>query len=162
MNDKGGITPGQLRKIWAAAHELGWDDHRLHEELEQVIGVVSLKDLTVGHAKLFIDYLVSEGATPGRYHTEGVGRGPARAANLIPMVSPAQRNYLTALRKALHLEQDTPYWCTIVTRSIGHSRIRTMDEASKLIGILRTLVDRYQGEAPGNLGRTDRDRSNGA
>ena len=60
------VTPGQLRKIWASAREIGWTDERLHAELARVIGVSSLRALTYENASLFIDYLVSEGAPSGR------------------------------------------------------------------------------------------------
>ena len=52
------ITEAQRKKIWASARELGWDDQKLHDILDQVIGVRSVRALTVKDAALFIDYLV--------------------------------------------------------------------------------------------------------
>ena len=151
MDNSSGMTQGQLRKIWASARELGWDDDRVHRELEAVIGVESLQDLTVEHAKLFIDYLVSEGATPGVYHGGSAGGQTTQGANITSLASPAQRSYIAALVKDLHQTEDAPYYLEIVKRAIGHTRIRTMKEASVVIGILRKLGMRYQGGLPGTV-----------
>jgi hypothetical protein len=149
-----GITPGQLRKIFASARELGWDDDRLHNELEQVIGIRSLRELSHEAAGLFIDFCVSEGASPSHpaYH----GHQVAADTNVIPLASPAQRDYVSRLRATLKLTEQSPYYLAILKRALGHTTIRTMDDAHTTIGILQKLVERYQG-APGRLGSNERD-----
>ncbi len=159
MNATRAMTEAQRRKIWAAAHELGWDYGRLHEELEQVIGVSSLRDLTFDHAALFIEFQVSEGATPGRRASHGRRRDPP--ANLITLASAAQREYISRLLAALKLGETDPYFLAILKRAIGRTSIRTMDEADVTIGVLKKLLVRYGDAPPWHQGSTGGDGSRG-
>jgi hypothetical protein len=49
------VTKEQIRKIWACAAEMGFDEDDVHEFVRLVSGVKSLKDLTKGEAATVID-----------------------------------------------------------------------------------------------------------
>ena len=141
----GMISSGQLRRIWAAAREIGWGDTRVHEELVRVIGVSSLRDLTAENASLFISYLVSEGATPGRMETAEPKkiRGP-RPADLIELATPAQHRYVEALLKSLGWSHEEPYFLGALKKATGKTRIRTRREATMAIIFLEKMVEQRQ------------------
>lgn len=136
-----GITPQQLKKIWAASHELGWDNGRVHAEIERVIGVTSLRDLTYGSASLFIDFLVGEGASSGRMAAAASPRpnGP-RPENLIELATPAQHRYVDGLLQDLGWTREEPYFLGGLKKATGRTKIRTRAEATKAINFLTKMV----------------------
>ena len=95
------ITPGQLRKVWTSAGEIGWNDAQLHAELVRVIGVKSLRDLTAENARLFIDFMISEGASPGRLAADPPRDRSERPDNVIELATPAQHAYVDRLLAAM-------------------------------------------------------------
>ena len=137
----GTITPMQLRKIWAASHELGWDDARVHVEVERVIGVTSLRALTYENASLFIDYLVSEGAPSGRVAAAAPPRpnGP-RPENLIELATPAQHRYVDGLLQDLGWTRQEAYFLGAIKKASGKTKIRTRREATMAINFLTKMV----------------------
>lgn len=136
-----GITPQQLKRIWAASRELGWDDARVHAELERVIGVTSLRVLTYKNAGLFIDYQVSEGAPSGRMAAAAPPRpnGP-RPENLIELATPAQHRYVDGLLQDLGWTREEPYFLGGLKKATGKTKIRTRREATMAINFLTKMV----------------------
>ena len=146
---EGMLTPAQLRKIWASARELGWDDAKVHEELERVIGVSSIKDLSRRDAKLFIDYLVSEGAPAGDFRAlssqvAGPRQGP-RPENLIELATPAQQQYIDDLLAALQWNRQAEYFLGALKKATGRTTIRTRRQASIAIEVLKSIKVRREG-----------------
>lgn len=135
------VTPGQLRKIWASAREIGWTDERLHAELARVIGVSSLRALTYENASLFIDYLVSEGAPSGRSTAAEPPRpnGP-RPENPLELATPNQHRYVDGLLRALGWTRDEPYFLGCLKKATGRTKIRTRREATMAIICLEKLA----------------------
>jgi len=143
------LTDAQRRKIFAASHELGWTDEELHAELARVIGVESLRDLSLRDAKLFIDYQVSEGASSGRHRAmsaqvAGPPRGP-RPENLIELVTPAQQIYIDDLLGQLKWDRQDPYFLGALKKGMGRITIRTRRQASIAIEILKSIKARREG-----------------
>jgi hypothetical protein len=153
MEDVKRLSAPQLRKIWVSARELGWDDQRLHQELERVIGVTSLRDLSRRNAKLFIDYLVSEGATSGRHRARScLVDGPRREPcppNVIELATPAQQQYIDGLLQGLKWNRQIDYFLGCLKKATGRTTIRTRREASMAITILQKLSERILNQAPG-------------
>ena len=146
------LTPPQLRKIWASSHELGWDDVRLHQELERVMGIASLRELSRQDAKLFIDFMISEGAPSGRHRAsssqvDGPSRGPC-PPNVVELVTPAQWQYIDGLLLSLQWNRETDYFLGCLKKATGRTTIRTRRQASMAITILQKLADRIVGQAP--------------
>jgi len=146
---EGMLTSAQLRKIWASARELGWDDAKVHEELERVIGVTSLRDLSRRDAKLFIDFLISEGAPAGDFRAlssqvAGPRQGP-RPENLIELATPAQQSYIDELLGQLKCDRQDPYFAGAVKKATGRTTIRTRRQASIAIEILKSIRARREG-----------------
>jgi hypothetical protein len=143
------LTDAQRRKIFAASHELGWDDVKLHEELERVIGVESLRDLSLHDAKLFIDYQVSEDASSGRHRAmsaqvDGTRQGP-RPENLIELATPAQQQYIDDLLAALQWNRQAEYFLGCLKKATGRTTIRTRREAAVAIEVLKSVRARREG-----------------
>ena len=134
------ISPGQLRKVWACARAIGWDDTRLHRELDRVIGVDSLRKLTAENAGLFIDYLVSEWPPSLRPAPPATRMEPA-PKNLIELATPAQRDYIAGLLDVLGWTRDEAYFLGALKRANGTTKIRTRRDASRAIIFLEKMVE---------------------
>ncbi len=152
------LTPAQLRKIWASARELGWDDELLHQELERVIGVTSLRDLSRKDAKLFIDWQVSLGASSGRHRAVSAQvnepRPGPRPDNVIELGTPTQQGYIDELLSQLKCDRQDPYFLGALKRATGRTTVRTRRQASIAIEILKSLKARREGrpDEPGREG----------
>jgi hypothetical protein len=148
---EGYMTPRQLKKIWAGARELGWDDVQLHGELERVIGITSLRDLTLKQAKLMIDYMVSLGVSSGRQFSPSCQvdgqRREARPDNVIELATPAQQQFIDELLGQAGWTRETPYFLGCLKKGIARTTIRTRKEASVAITILQKLTARQQAGA---------------
>lgn len=138
------LTPGQLKKVFAAARELNWDDARLHAELERVIGATSLQVLTVNQGKLFIDYMVSLGATSGRHSSPSCQvdgpRQNSKPGNLIELATPAQQRLVDELLGLSGLTRESPYLLGCLKQGLGRTTIRTRRDAQVAITILRRIL----------------------
>jgi len=146
---EGMLTPAQLRKVWASSKELGWTSDKLHEELERVIGVTSLQDLSRRDGKMFIDYLVSEGASAGDFRAlssqvAAPRQGP-RPENLIELATPAQQQYIDDLLAALQWNRQAEYFLGALKKGTGRTTIRTRRQASIAIEILKSIRGRREG-----------------
>jgi hypothetical protein len=144
------LTPAQLRKIWASAKELGWDDAKLHEELERVIGVMSLRGLSRREAKLFIDYQVSEGASSGAFRAVSSQVADPRPRplpeNIIELATPAQQQYIDELLTALGWDRQAHYFLRCLKKATGRTTVRTRRQASIAIDILKSIKARREGQ----------------
>jgi len=149
---EGYLTQAQLRKIWVSARELGWTDAKVHEELERVIGVTSLRNLSGRDAKLFIDFMVSEGATSGRHFAPSSQVNEQRPdptpSNVIELATPAQQQYVDELLLALGWNRQTDYFLGCLKKATGRTGIRTRKEASAAITLLKTMMHRILEQAP--------------
>lgn len=151
------MTPRQLKKIWAGARELGWDDVRLHDELERVIGITSLRELTVKQAKLLIDYMVSLGVSSGRQFSpscqvDGQRREP-RPDNLIELTTPAQQQFIDELLGMAGWTRETPDFLGCLKKGTGRTTIRTRREGQIAITILKRILERREA-TPNNAAPT--------
>ncbi len=144
------ISDAQRRKIFMAACELGWSDELLHQELERVVGASSLRQLSRAHARLFIDYQVSLGATSGFFRAVSSQvaepRPRPQPANLVLLATPAQWALIDELLAALGFDRQTPYFLGGLKRSLGVTRIRTRREASVAIEFLKSVLARRKGQ----------------
>lgn len=142
----GTLTQPQLRKIWVSARGLGWDGAKLHQELERVIGVMSLRELSRRDARLFIDFLVSEGASSGRHLAKGVlpdePKPTPASENVIQLATPAQWDLIRSLLQQLGWTVETEYFLGCLKKATGRTRIRTRQEASMAITILQKIKAR--------------------
>jgi len=146
------LSQPQLRKIWVSARDLGWDDAKLHQELERVIGVKSLRNLSRPDAKLFIDFMVSEGATSGSHFAlssqVNEHRPDPMPSNVIELATPAQQRYIDELLLAVGWNRQTDYFLGCLKKATGRTTIRTRKEASAAITLLKQVTDRILEQAP--------------
>jgi len=92
-------TPAETRKIFAAAREVGLDEDRLRDLVEQVSGQRSTRALDRGQTHQLIELLVGLGARKGSGRPKPSGRRPIDG--VVNMISSAQRDMIGDLRAQL-------------------------------------------------------------
>ncbi len=151
------ITPRQLKKIWAGARELAWNDAQLHGELERVIGITSLRELTVKQAALFINYLVSLGVSSGRQFSPSCqvdGQRPdPKPDNVIELATPAQQRLIDELLAQAGWTRETDYFKGCLKKGTGRTSVRTRREGQIAITILNRILARREA-MPNNAAPT--------
>jgi hypothetical protein len=125
-----GISPRQLKAIWALSHRVGLDDRELHALVAARTGRVSLRELRRSEAATVIDELLAKVS----------GRAPAPRKP--GAVTRAQQALLARL--ADELEWPPERLPALVRRMYGTHALRelTVKQASGLIEALKAMLGR--------------------
>ena len=85
------ITRPQLKKIYATARQIGWDNSMLHFFLRSQVGRDQISHLTKREAMTFIDELVKIlGQAPSGYRADKTNDDALRSEGMILSATPAQ------------------------------------------------------------------------
>jgi hypothetical protein len=146
-------TAGELKRIWAAAREIGLGEEALRNVVEDVSGQRSLRALSQYETGRVIDCLVRAGARPARAAGEPAGRGKASGRRQTPgvvrMVTPAQRAYIADLRGKLGGDWlSDRYYEGACLKLLGKAVPTTSSDGSRVVQMLKIRL----GASPGRAG----------
>lgn len=141
-------TPRELRKIFAAARELGLEEEKLRDLVEQVSGQRSTRALDALQTSTVIDALVRLGAASGAVATKPSGRRSVRGVT--KLITPGQHDMIAVLRTRLGGDWlRDEYFEGACGRLLRKDRPRTAGEAARTIEMLRArLAHRERRSSP--------------
>lgn len=134
------ITPGQIKKLWVSAKQLGLTDAGLHQVVSEVTGKESIRILTSEEAARVIDRLVSAGADHSQTPQDPQKRRPPLPENVIELATERQVGMISRLLWHLGWGVDDEYFRACVRQAIGRENIRTKREASDVINMLKAKL----------------------
>lgn len=138
------ITAGQIRAIHAALAAQGIDDATYRDMLKSGWGAQSCKHLSVGEANSLLNHLNGRRQRPRRRQPI---RRPARPAavqskaGVVRLPSPAQQQLIVALVSEVQWRSAGGYRAWL-KRSLGLGRVRTAEDAGRVINGLKGLKRR--------------------
>lgn len=129
-------TPPQLRKIFAAAREVGRSEEELRDLVELLSGARSISKLSETHTRELLDLLVRAGARAPAPRKKPSGRRTAPNETLL--VTPSQRTEIERLRGKLGDDwlRDA-YFAGACRKRIHQDAPRTAGEAMRVIEMLK-------------------------
>jgi hypothetical protein len=121
-------SPGQIRKIWAMAHQLGFDSEILHYVLKHNLNLDSISRLTRTNARKFIDLLnhIAGEDRPGYRASEKIDQA-MREEGMTLGCTPAQ------LDKIRYLLRDVGWNDERVKGYLGSLKITRIEELSRTL-----------------------------
>lgn len=138
------ITVGQIRAIHAALAVQGIDDATYREMLQSGWGARSCKHLSIAEANSLLNHL--NGRQNRRRRRQPIRR-PARPAavqsraGVVRLPSPAQQQLIVALVSEVQWRSAGGY-AAWLKRSLGLDRVRTAEDAQRVINGLKGLKRR--------------------
>ena len=138
------ITAGQIRAIHAALTAQGIEDATYREMLQSGWSAKSCKDLSTSQANSLLNHLNGRPRRPRRRQPI---RRPARPAavqsraGVVRLPSPAQHQLIVALVSEVHW-RSTGGYAAWLKRSLGLDRVRTAEDAQRVINGLKGLKRR--------------------
>ena len=138
------ITAGQIRAIHSALAAQGIDDATYREMLASGWQAESCKDLSAGQANNLLNHLNGRRGRPRRRQPI---RRPAQAtavqskAGVVRLPSPAQQQLIVALVSEVQWRSAGGYQAWL-KRSLGLDRVRTAEDAGRVINGLKGLKRR--------------------
>ena len=134
------ITPGQVKKMWVSAKQLGLTDADLHQVVSEVAGKESIRMLSSEEAARVIDRLVAAGADRSQTPQAPRERRPPLPENVIELATEKQVGMIGRLLWHLGWGVDDAYFRSCVRQAIGRENIRTKKEASDVINMLKAKL----------------------
>jgi hypothetical protein len=134
------ITPGQIKKLWVSAKQLGMTDADLHRLVFETTGKESIRLLTSEEAARVIDRLVAAGADRSQSLPPPRGRPQPLPENVIELATEKQIGMISRLLWHLGWQVDDQYFRACVRQAIERENIRTKEEASHVINMLKAKL----------------------
>jgi len=131
------ITSEQLKLLWVLARQLDMDSDSLHEFVFQITGKESIKTLSVLEAKEVIDTLVLNGAKVTRKRLP-----KPLPPNVVELATRQQMKYIRDLEKKLDWQDNARRLEGFLKKIIRRKRVRTKQEAMKVIEGLKSMANR--------------------
>jgi hypothetical protein len=135
-------TNPQLKRIWAAAREVGLEEADLRDLVERCSGQRSISALTTEQAIPVIDALVRLGASApanatGRRRASRPS-GTRKPEGVTQLMTPGQATLIDTLRSELGGDwARDEYFAGAVNKRLGKSRPATAGEAAQVIEMLK-------------------------
>jgi hypothetical protein len=145
-------TAAQLRYIWAMARELRLDADLLHEVVEGLVGVSSLKQLTQRQAEKVISALKKQKDGATRQRRERKQRlGPKTIG-----ITPRQAGYLKRLKESLGWTEDRLNGFVKRQTSVERWEWLKREQAVWVIQAMKEMAGRKEGRHELDHHHTDR------
>lgn len=139
------ITKTQIKAIHVALARQGIEDDIYRQKLRLMFGVETCKALSRQQATTLLKSLGLPAPKPARVARRGRATR-AQGDNIIALPTPAQIQFIAALRREIVWHQDDGYSCWLRCY-LGISRIRTRAEAARVIEGLKGVKRRQQAVA---------------
>jgi hypothetical protein len=141
MNKEASITKRQLKLIWVLARDLEIDGDKLHKLVETLTDKKSLRALSVKEGKAVIELLIRLGGAVKKKK-----RLPRELpANVVELVTIDQANYIKFLEEQLAWQDNPERLKGLIKRTVGKDRVKTKEEAIKIIEGLKAFLKRGEG-----------------
>lgn len=140
-------TKAQMRKIWASARELDFDEDQLRSMARDVSGSSSLSSLTFAEAGKLIDRMVRLGATASPSYKRTKPRGRKTEEGEILLITGEQRQLIQQLREQLGDNWTRRrYFEGACKRLIRKPHPRTAGDGARVIEMLKARLKHQEGQ----------------